>query len=315
MADLKLVRWRKFGMDRLYVNTTDGSRVGWVDLVTGTETVELEQHRAEFRRVVQEYNSQAEAGLSGIDPPFETSAQAKPQESDMAAEDAEVVPSAQRDTSVPTSPKLSGMPWTDLSWNVPGEGVRAQAVALQRAAPVRTWIARARKQHTPERAWRLGAQGETAVGGQLMKLSSAWRFLHSVPVGERGSDIDHVAIGPGGVYTINAKNHPDAKVSVLGNRVVVNGAATWHVRNARFEAERASRILTEVAGFDVFVTGLVVIVGAAGGFEVKRQPPGGSVHVLVRKSLAEWLRRRGESLNDDQIASLFAVGRRSSTWV
>jgi hypothetical protein len=49
------------------------------------------------------------------------------------------------------------------------------------------------------------AQTVRAVAKGLPKLDEAWRVLHSVPVGSRDSDIDHVVIGPGGVYTINAK--------------------------------------------------------------------------------------------------------------
>ncbi|MDP9431276.1 MAG: NERD domain-containing protein [Actinomycetota bacterium] len=49
---------------------------------------------------------------------------------------------------------------------------------------------------TDERAWRIGADGEKAVAARLAELGDRWRVLHAVPVGERGSDIDHVVIGP-----------------------------------------------------------------------------------------------------------------------
>lgn len=32
MVELRVVRWTKYGHDRLYVSTTDGVRVGWLDL-------------------------------------------------------------------------------------------------------------------------------------------------------------------------------------------------------------------------------------------------------------------------------------------
>jgi hypothetical protein len=67
---------------------------------------------------------------------------------------------------------------------------REQAVTLRRAAPIRTFLARILNVHTEERAWRIGADGEEKVAAQLAKLAKKdqrWRFLHAVPVGDRGS--------------------------------------------------------------------------------------------------------------------------------
>jgi hypothetical protein len=46
------------------------------------------------------------------------------------------------------------------------------------------------------RPWYLGALGEVQVAERLAKLGPDWTVLHSVPIGERGSDIDHVVLGP-----------------------------------------------------------------------------------------------------------------------
>jgi hypothetical protein len=43
MEPLTSARWRKYGKDRLYVSTADGARVGWVDLTTGSATLEQAQ--------------------------------------------------------------------------------------------------------------------------------------------------------------------------------------------------------------------------------------------------------------------------------
>lgn len=52
-----------------------------------------------------------------------------------------------------------------------------------------------------------GATGEEHVGGLLERLSAeGWEVLHDVSLG-RG-DIDHVAIGPAGVYSVETKSHP-----------------------------------------------------------------------------------------------------------
>jgi hypothetical protein len=131
--------------------------------------------------------------------------------------------------------------------------------------------------------------------------------------GEFGeADEANVVVGPGGVFTINTKHHPDASVWVGGNTFMVNGHRQPYVRNARFEAERAAKLLSPAAGFAVRTTGLIVVVGAHKGFNVKSQPEG--VHVLGRKQLVAWLCGLAPALFADEVERTFRVARRSDTW-
>jgi hypothetical protein len=51
-----------------------------------------------------------------------------------------------------------------------------------------------------------GAHGERTVGAEIEVLSAdGWHALHNISLG-RG-DVDHVLIGPGGIYTIETKSH------------------------------------------------------------------------------------------------------------
>jgi hypothetical protein len=148
--------------------------------------------------------------------------------------------------------------------------------------------------HTAERAWRLGAEGEELVGAQPAKLTAKdprWRALHAVPVGDKGSDIDHLVIGPGGVFTLNSTHHPRARIWVAGDSFRVNGVHQPYVRNSRHEAARAVRLLTTACGFPVTATGVIVPV-IADDVVVEREP--GDVHVIPRRRLRRWLRRRDE---------------------
>ena len=139
--------------------------------------------------------------------------------------------------------------------------------------------------------------------------------MHSIEIGAKGSDIDHLAIGPGGVYTINAKHHPDAAIWVGGDCFMVNGHLQPYVRNSRHEATRAARILTRYAGFPVPVVGVIAVMGAQKGFTVKAQPADGTVFVMTRRQIATWLGRRQAILNDWEIAAIFDVARRSRIWI
>ncbi len=59
--------------------------------------------------------------------------------------------------------------------------------------------------------WFAGAVGEMQVGRILAKLGEEWTVLHAVPVGEGRTDIDHVVIGPAGLFTINNEAPPRCK--------------------------------------------------------------------------------------------------------
>ena len=107
-----------------------------------------------------------------------------------------------------------------------------------------------------------GARGGP-VGRLLDKLPDGWAVLHAVPVGKGDTDIDHVVIGPGGVFTINTKNHSGQKVWVAGRTFMVNGQKQPHLRNAGHEAQRASRLLSAAAGFRVDVVPVIAVVDPA----------------------------------------------------
>jgi len=51
-----------------------------------------------------------------------------------------------------------------------------------------------------------GACGEEHVGGLLERLPPGWRVLHDVSL-SRGN-VDHIAIGPPGVFAVETKSHP-----------------------------------------------------------------------------------------------------------
>lgn len=111
---------------------------------------------------------------------------------------------------------------------------------MKERSKVGTFLARAFDVKTDERAFRVGANGEESVGARLEKLEKhGWHVLHSIPVGKGDSDIDHLLIGPGGVYTVNTKNHPGKQVWVGQHVIKVNGHSTRYLPIARYEAAGA----------------------------------------------------------------------------
>ncbi|MBU2111148.1 MAG: NERD domain-containing protein, partial [Actinobacteria bacterium] len=94
---------------------------------------------------------------------------------------------------------------------------------------------------------------------------------------------------PAGVFTLNAKHHPAAKVWVGGDTMLINGQRVAYVRNSRHEASRAGRLLSAACDMVVAATGLVVPVNAA-EITVKKAPE--DVVIVPRMQLHKWLARR-----------------------
>ena len=314
---LTVVRWFKYGKRRLYVNTTDGVQVGWVDLVSGERTLALPDIADAFEVAIA--TEQADIPQPYIprhllDEPTPLD-QPQPLPQPVPPEPLVQAP------AIVESPPLAPTPtWTDLAGNVPGQAARARAREeladmRDRKGAFMTFLARGLDVKTDERSWRVGADGEETVGARLEKLrADGWHILHSVPVGNRGSDIDHVLIGPGGIYTLNTKTHPDGKIWVGKTVVKVNGHNQPYLRNSRFEADRAAKLLSAAVGWQVEVTpALVFLTGTfIPQITIKDKPEG--VIILDRLDLPRYFRKRQPRLTPSEVAQVFEYARRSITW-
>jgi hypothetical protein len=224
-----------------------------------------------------------------------------------------LVTSAPEEAETPHA-ALPWLPDRDLALSPAGAAARNEALALRDAAPVRTFLARVVGAKTEERDWRIGAKAAVAIAGRLAKLGPPWRFLHAVPVGEDGSDIDHLVIGPGGVFTINTKHHPDANVWVHGDTFKVNGQNQHYVRNSRLEARRAARLLSAKALLDIDVRAVIAVMGARRGFKIREQPQDGIVTVVTRKEIERHLRSLPPVLEGPSIERIYDIARHLATW-
>ena len=216
-----------------------------------------------------------------------------------------------------TSAKLAAAarmhtPSPTLRGRAPAYSVIAECLRVQGATPTRSRLARVFGRdplHPDAASWYRGALGELEVARILSRLDSSWTVLHAVPVGSRGADIDHVVIGPGGTFTINTKNHGGKKIWAAGSGFLVNGQKLAHIRHSLFEAERAARVLSDVAGTPVAVTPLIVVVDPES--LVRKKP---DVVVMSSNDLALWLRRRPRMQTDAAIARIVWAAERASTW-
>jgi hypothetical protein len=148
--------------------------------------------------------------------------------------------------------------------------------------------------------------GEKYVGQFLERLrESGYRVLHDV-VGD-GFNIDHVLVGPTGVYTIETKTigkpaKGPYEIVYDGETVTVNGFTP--VRNpivkAKAQANWVKGFLKEVAAEDLPVQPVVLYPG----WLVKPQPKGCEVWVLNPDLLPGFLNNERESLDKRDIQAI-----------
>ena len=116
----------------------------------------------------------------------------------------------------------------------------------------------------PERL-RRGISGEEAVADALAGLPSSYWVLHGVSTGH--GDVDHVVIGPTGVFALETKAW-DGKFYRSRGQLYCNGKPAEHVlRQARGAAGQVRQLLLE-AGIDEWVEAVVVASRAS----VSRSP-------------------------------------------
>jgi hypothetical protein len=186
---------------------------------------------------------------------------------------------------------------------------------MRSQSKVGAFLKRALDVKTDERAFRVGADGEEAVGERLDRLTKhGGRVLHSIPVGKGNSDIDHLLITQGGVYPVNTKRHPGGTVWVGQHQIRVNGQPTHYLRNSRYEAERVRKALGERLDFLVPVKPVLVFLTGTVIPQVTIKQMPADVLVMDRMDIPGAFKRAPERLSPDQVQTTYEVARRSTTW-
>jgi hypothetical protein len=152
----------------------------------------------------------------------------------------------------------------------------------------------------------------SAVARQLGRLGSGWSVLDDVVAGHRGR-IDHVVIGPGGVFVIAAQHDARETICLGGDMLLVDGRRVHHVRDSREDAADVSARLTDAVGFPVPVTALVMIVGDR-RFVVPSQPDDSVVRVATPGGGLRWMRRHSVEWTEYGVDRIRAAARAPATW-
>ncbi|MCA2190618.1 nuclease-related domain-containing protein [Nonomuraea cavernae] len=119
--------------------------------------------------------------------------------------------------------------------------------------------------HSPAAAWRKGAAGERATARRLRKLELAgYTVLHDLAVPRSNANIDHLVIGPTGVFVIDSKKwHRRTTVrAAAGTLWIGRTPLDKVVRPVLFEARRAGEVLSQAAGRRVQVAAVISVHGS-----------------------------------------------------
>jgi len=85
------------------------------------------------------------------------------------------------------------------------------------------------------------AERASTVGDRLDRLiEEGWQTVHDVPLGRQGSLVEHLLIGPGGLFTVTERRHRGQVVRARGRAMHVDGRPVAYLRDARLEAARVA---------------------------------------------------------------------------
>jgi hypothetical protein len=162
-----------------------------------------------------------------------------------------------------------------------------------------------------ETSWYVGARGEIAVASLLAKLPGEWTVLHSLPVGKSDTDIDHLLVGPAGVFTINTKHHSGKPIWVAGSTFMVSGQKQNYIRSAESEAARVSMLIAARMSLGTPVRSIIALVEPK-QISIKEKPK--HVTVIDARHLVKWLTKRPVVLGADEIAILVELLESPDVW-
>jgi len=196
--------------------------------------------------------------------------------------------------SIVIAVNLATVQWSSLRWTaglLTGMAIAMFLIARMSPPP---WIEN----------WQDGAVGEQWTGQTLRKLESqGWRIFHDLTASH--GNIDHVVVGPGGVFPLDSKRWRGL-VTIEGDSAVVRRKEDpdlhWrftspaHVKSLAREVHEAVRASTRAS---VWVTPVIVVWG-----EFPQGVGGDTCKFVDGDALAQWLRNQPPRIAPDRVEQI-----------
>lgn len=173
-----------------------------------------------------------------------------------------------------------------IAWS--GIGLRGIPLTLFELGAIGVMVGADRLYSDQAARWLRGAEGERAVGAICAKLEAdGWHAIHDVSLGH--GNVDHILIGPGGVFSIETKSHR--------GRIPIDHIDPKMLKQAYAE----KKLLERITGLDVqplLVFSRAYLVGS-----VPAQRRG--VTILPARVLKHYFSRRKPALEPSRVEQVY----------
>ncbi|MBG6213397.1 MAG: NERD domain-containing protein [Cryobacterium sp.] len=162
-----------------------------------------------------------------------------------------------------------------------------------------------------ELGWLRAAQAEIVVGDILARLPDGYSVYHSLPIRNTAFWVDHLVVGPGGIFSINSKTHWDRDLTGSPRSIPIGEHAMPYLRDPRFESAQITALLAAEMPAATVVQAMIVLVNPH-KILLARKPD--TVTVIDAPRLRRWLVARPPVFTKQQQAALTAVIDDPATW-
>lgn len=159
--------------------------------------------------------------------------------------------------------------------------------------------------HEAVRTWRKGALGERRTARMLRPLTRrGYTVLHDRALPYGRANVDHLVIGPTGVFVVDTKNWNKKRRVTRRGRYVRVGRTSGDtaVGSVIYEAGRVGEVLAAAVGRPVEVVPVVAIHGAT--VPVLRIMRVSGVPLLRASQVRGWIARQRGGLSAPQVAEI-----------
>jgi hypothetical protein len=153
------------------------------------------------------------------------------------------------------------------------------------------------------RAWRTGAVGEEMTAAALATLPPSFVILHDRRKPRSRANIDHVVIGPTGVWVVETKDYGGSLSVRCGDLWIAGRRKTTFIDQAKGEAAAVS------AALDGVLVMPILCVHRA-DFPLLGRPELGGVRIVRPRGLVDAISTAPAVLPADEVARLAALAER-----
>jgi len=160
-------------------------------------------------------------------------------------------------------------------------------------------------------AWLRAAQAEMVVGDILARLPEGYDVYHSLPIRNTAFWVDHLVVGPGGIFALSSKTRWDRDLTGSVRTIPIGDHTMPYLRDAQFESTQITMLLAGAMPATAVVQPMIVLVNPN---KIRLNRKLDVVTVIDSPRLRRWLVGRPRQFSAEQQAALTAVIEDPTTW-